>query len=1080
MKHLTHLQQSLPHFLGFVVLALILVPNITEGALSFGFVSGPGSYDAGGATLVYSTVYVGDPGGYASGSGGPGGACQTAAVAAGLPDNQTYHCLVEERQRYHQNSSDCTVWPDMGAPCVDGWGMEFDGSDLYVSFYTGSQPSYNTNTTYVNNECVTEVEREWPENANPGGPPGNYWGNRCWQYRHTGVANPAPTCTLTATPQSITQGSSVSLSWSTANATSASIDGGIGAVTPVASGSRSASPSATVAYTMTVTGPGGTATCPSNTITVNPAPLYPDLVADIQNISGTPGQVVTLTGTINNIGGGNTTRAFWNRFYLPSSPTNLNVQSVQLAGGGSDGVTTADYGQTYTLPSTPGSYVYSLCANDYLGSQDVYPGNEPSANNCDSATITVSAVPVAVGGTCSASPSSISTGGSATWTASPTGGNGVYTYSWSGTDSLTGSASSVSKTYSTTGAKTATVRITSNSQFVDVTCSNSVTVSAAATPSCSLSVSPSSGNAGSSRTLSWSSSNATSGTINQSVGAATPIAAGSRTVSPSTSTTYTMTLNGGQTCTATATVPPVCVADSSCAASTCSTDTCSDACGNVYQGTGSCVEQGADLIAGAITPTSQATPNVARTYSATVTNQGTLSTGNLFTNVFQRASDASGTGAISAGTVNLSTTAAGQSRIASRSISLPAGLWYLRACADNNASMSGTISETNEGNNCGPWTAVQSGAPPTATLTANPTSITSGNSSTLTYSCTNGTTADLYPTVGSVPASGGTASVSPTSSTMYTLTCYNTAGQGTATATVTVTPASGRNLTAGSITPTTATVGTPVTLTATISNTGTLSSGVTTQNIFQDQASGTVQAGSATASIAAGSSRTTTRSYTFPSAGTYFVRACADNNTSWVGTVTETNEGDNCGPYTAITVTGLSLSCNVNDTTADIGQTVTYTVSGGGNGGYQWAPSDDEGSYGSGSTATRSFSAIGTYGMVVATADKSASAFCPNVTVAGPACTDNGPITITASSLRVQQGSAVSLSWTGSNVSGVCTIAGGTGTSAVNTTSNPASCSLSGSFDTGAVNAQSTYTISCPGGQTSTVIVNVIPKFEEF
>ena len=65
--------------------------------------------------------------------------------------------------------------------------------------------------------------------------------------------------------------------------------------------------------------------------------------------------------------------------------------------------------------------------------------------------------PTPLTATCTVSPASISTGGSATWTAVPVGGVAPYTYVWSGTGTLTGSTKSVSKTYATSGTKTASV-----------------------------------------------------------------------------------------------------------------------------------------------------------------------------------------------------------------------------------------------------------------------------------------------------------------------------------------------------------------------------------------------------------------------------------------------------------------------------------------------------------------------------------------------------------------------------------------------------------------------------------------------
>ena len=99
-------------------------------------------------------------------------------------------------------------------------------------------------------------------------------------------------------------------------------------------------------------------------------------------------------------------------------------------------------------------------------------------------------------------------------------------------------------------------------------------------------------------------------------------------------------------------------------------------------------------------------------------------------------------------------------------------------------------------NNLSGWSNVvgattQAGTPaPAFTLTANPTTITSGQSSTLTWSAvTNATscTATGGTFTGSKATSGGTQSVSPTSTTTFTLSCTGTGGTTNRTATVTVT-----------------------------------------------------------------------------------------------------------------------------------------------------------------------------------------------------------------------------------------------------------------------------------------------------
>lgn len=144
---------------------------------------------------------------------------------------------------------------------------------------------------------------------------------------------------------------------------------------------------------------------------------------------------------------------------------------------------------------------------------------------------------------CTFSPTSVNTGQSVTWSASASGGTGSYQYSWSGTDGLSGSTQSVQKSYSTAGTKTGSVSVSSGNQSTSVSCTNGgatgVTVNAPAPTISSFGGSPSSIAGGRSSTLSWSSSNASSCSINQGIGSAPT--SGSRTVSPSSTTTYTLT-----------------------------------------------------------------------------------------------------------------------------------------------------------------------------------------------------------------------------------------------------------------------------------------------------------------------------------------------------------------------------------------------------------------------------------------------------------------------------------------------------------------------------------------------------------
>lgn len=84
---------------------------------------------------------------------------------------------------------------------------------------------------------------------------------------------PKPTSTLSASPTSIVEGTSSTLSWTSTNATAATINNGVGSVTPVSGGAISVSPLVTTTYTLTVTGAGGqhtsqaTVTVTSNSFT---------------------------------------------------------------------------------------------------------------------------------------------------------------------------------------------------------------------------------------------------------------------------------------------------------------------------------------------------------------------------------------------------------------------------------------------------------------------------------------------------------------------------------------------------------------------------------------------------------------------------------------------------------------------------------------------------------------------------------------------------------------------------------------------------------------------------------------------
>ncbi|MBU2104082.1 hypothetical protein KJ848_01645 [Patescibacteria group bacterium] len=450
------------------------------------------------------------------------------------------------------------------------------------------------------------------------------------------------------------------------------------------------------------------------------------------------------------------------------------------------------------------------------------------------------------------------------------------------------------------------------------------------------------------------------------------------------------------------------------------------------------------------------------------------------------------------------------------------------------------------------------GKTPTATLTANPASIVSGLASLLTWSSTNASMCSLNESIGTISTSG-TRSVSPQTTTTYTLLCSASGGtssagtwqyydsdtsdfacpvtdtnkayssvpncpanpqgkactnapgltickkntvnacninteiyqcQGsasspdqvaTASATVTVSPvATLADLTAGSISPTTARVGQSTTLSGTVTNSGGAVASASNTYFAVTNSSGKA-IHTSTVNIPAiqpGAGDTRSFAITFPAEGTYQAQVCGD----WFGSVAEANEGNNCGPLTLISVTSIvnanTVSCSVSNTSVNPGGSVTYsaTPSGSAGGPYTWVAADGATGFGTASSANRTFTTAGNYGMQVSASGANSAAVCPIVSVA--ACTGTRTVDISASPARVRSGSSTTLSWNAAGINTTCVITG----PGVSQTVSAASCTVpTGSSSSGTITAQSTYRISCDNGAiTDSVIVNVIPEFEEF
>ncbi len=191
------------------------------------------------------------------------------------------------------------------------------------------------------------------------------------------VQPPAPVCpgapvinSFSASPHTITAGQSATLAWgAVTNATSATIDPGIGGVgTP---GSTVVSPGGTTTYTLTATGCGGT-TRRQVTVVVNPAPVPTTLTPpppkdttppSISNVSANP-------TTISQSGCGQTTRTTVSATVTDASGIDHVVARLTGVGGGEVGMSAAG-GNVYRADVGPinsaGQLVIRVVAWDRAG-----------------------------------------------------------------------------------------------------------------------------------------------------------------------------------------------------------------------------------------------------------------------------------------------------------------------------------------------------------------------------------------------------------------------------------------------------------------------------------------------------------------------------------------------------------------------------------------------------------------------------------------------------------------------------------------------------------------------------------------
>lgn len=323
----------------------------------------------------------------------------------------------------------------------------------------------------------------------------------------------------------------------------------------------------------------------------------------------------------------------------------------------------------------------------------------------------------------------------------------------------------------------------------------------------------------------------------------------------------------------------------------------------------------------------------------------------------------------------------------------------------------------------------------------------------------------------------------------YSLTYFRSDGGGTApagswaTASASLTITSMPDLTTASISPASASAGVPTTFTGLVWNQGGAGTGAAFNNIFfldndADHATSYYATYPSSRAALGGDMMQVdavpvTQSITIPSPGTWYLRFCTDMNASWAGTITESNEENNCSDaaWTAVEVTSVTptamLSCSPASCTAPVGTPVTLT-------------------YACTNSTSATLSTFGSLSPVAGGTRDATVAGGYTLSCSGPGGTANDTesvsftvptVNITATPDRVRQGGTTNITWVPSPDVTDCTItrAGAAFATGASGTNVPATN----------ITTQTTFAASCtsggvPGAASDTVIVNIVPNFEEF
>ena len=432
---------------------------------------------------------------------------------------------------------------------------------------------------------------------------------------NNGTSQIAPTLAFSVTPKVAAPGQTVNFSWTTTNATAftvtPSILGSLSSLPLNAATYSVTAPAATATYAATATGPVNPPATSSATITIVPVLL------SANNGSVTSGQPVTLMYTGPDNGStftltaqpGNTTTSLTGAAcdgtkctgtYTTnalSASTTFQVTATGPVGGTSLSTqvvvtvntpptltfslspTVAASGQTVNFAwATTNATTFTVTPNILGEDQNVlplnstlYPVGAPGSTTTYLGTATgtvdpratASAVVTVIPMTLSADRTQISAGQTVTLTYSGPSNGSTYTLTAlpaNNVTTLTGASCDAVRcngTYTTNPlSSNTTYQVTATGPVGGTSSSPQVAITVVGQMTVTLTANPTTVNSGGQSTLTWTTSNAQSISIDQGIGPVTPVSNGSVTVHPTQTTTYTATATDvfGNTQTATATV----------------------------------------------------------------------------------------------------------------------------------------------------------------------------------------------------------------------------------------------------------------------------------------------------------------------------------------------------------------------------------------------------------------------------------------------------------------------------------------------------------------------------------------------